>query len=108
MRSAQRHVSNAPKTGFLLQDAWGAVAAWEWTVGEMTLAEGLKRIGMGAYNRRCPLRAKSARQGMQAESPGIPLRGPRREEGPHHQNRLQERGNNRRLRRAMRDAFASG
>ncbi|KAH8619907.1 hypothetical protein ERJ75_000118400 [Trypanosoma vivax] len=49
------------KPGFLLQDVWNAVAAWARTVGEMGLAEGLKRIGTRAYNRRRPLRAKSVR-----------------------------------------------
>ncbi|KAH8604867.1 hypothetical protein ERJ75_001675400 [Trypanosoma vivax] len=78
------------------------------TVGEMGLAEGLQRIGARAYNRRRPLRAKSARQGIQAESPGGAPKGPRGEEGPHHQARRQERRNNRRLHRATCDAFAAG
>ncbi|CCD19599.1 hypothetical protein ERJ75_000834600 [Trypanosoma vivax] len=94
--------------GFLLQDAWDAVmAAWEGTVGKMGLTEGLQRIGMDAYNRRRPLRAKSTRPRMKAESPGGAPKGPRREEGPHHQARRQERRNNRRLCRATRDAFAA-
>ncbi|KAH8616910.1 hypothetical protein ERJ75_000422400 [Trypanosoma vivax] len=97
------------KPGFLLQDAWDAVmAAWEGTVGKMGLTEGLKRIGARAYNRRRPLRAKSARPRMKAESPGGAPKGSRREEGPYHQARRQERRNNRRLRRATRDAFAAG
>ncbi|CCD19067.1 hypothetical protein, conserved in T.vivax [Trypanosoma vivax Y486] len=96
------------KPGFLLQDARDAAAAWARTVGEMGRAEGPQRIGARAYNRRRPLRAKSARPRMKAESPGGAPKGPRREEGPHHQARRQVRRNNRRLHRATRDAFAAG
>ncbi|KAH8606561.1 hypothetical protein ERJ75_001502600 [Trypanosoma vivax] len=78
------------------------------TVGEMGRAEGPQRIGARALNRRRPLRAKSARPRMKAESPGGAPKGPRREEGPHHQARRQVRRNNRRLHRATRDAFARG
>ncbi|KAH8616711.1 hypothetical protein ERJ75_000451200 [Trypanosoma vivax] len=95
------------KPGFFLQDARDA-AAWARTVGEMGRAEGPHRIGARAYNRRRPLRAKSARPRMKAESPGGAPKGPRREEGPHHQARRQVRRNNRRLHRATRDAFAAG
>ncbi|KAH8612849.1 hypothetical protein ERJ75_000847600 [Trypanosoma vivax] len=94
--------------GFLLQDARDAAAAWDVAVGEMALAEGPQRIGTRAYNRRRPLRAKSARPGVQVEPPGGAPKGPRGEEGPHHQARRQERRNNRRLRRATRDASAAG
>ncbi|KAH8620483.1 hypothetical protein ERJ75_000068600 [Trypanosoma vivax] len=69
------------KPGFLLQDAWDAAATWARTVGEMGRAEGPQRIGARAYNRRRPLRAKSARPRMKAESPGGAPKGPRREEG---------------------------
>ncbi|KAH8606468.1 hypothetical protein ERJ75_001511900 [Trypanosoma vivax] len=79
------------KPGFLLQDAWDAAAAWARTVGEMGRAEGPQRIGARAYNRRRPLRAKSARPRMKAESPGGAPKGPRGEEGPHHQARRQVR-----------------
>ncbi|KAG8340421.1 hypothetical protein TRVL_08748 [Trypanosoma vivax] len=79
------------KPGFLLQDAWNAIAVWAKGVGEMGLTEGLQRIGARAYNRRRLLHAKSARLGMQAESPGGALKGPRREEGPHHQTCLKAR-----------------
>ncbi|KAH8603877.1 hypothetical protein ERJ75_001777300 [Trypanosoma vivax] len=79
------------KPGFLLQDAWDAAAAWARTVGEMGRAEGPHRMGTRAYNRRRPLRAKSARPRMKAESPGGAPKGPRREEGPHHQARRQVR-----------------
>ncbi|KAH8606550.1 hypothetical protein ERJ75_001502900 [Trypanosoma vivax] len=95
------------KPGFFLQDARDA-AAWARTVGEMGRAEGPHRIGARAYNRRRPLRAKSARPRMKAESPGGAPKGPRGEEGPHHQARRQVRRNNRRLHRATRDAFAAG
>ncbi|KAH8604905.1 hypothetical protein ERJ75_001666700 [Trypanosoma vivax] len=44
---------------------------------------------------------------MKAESLGGALKDPRREEGPYHQARRQERRNNRRLRRATRDASAA-
>ncbi|KAG8339092.1 hypothetical protein TRVL_10081 [Trypanosoma vivax] len=59
-----------PKPDFSSQSAWGAVAAWEGTVGEMGLTEALDRLGTRAYNRRRPLHAKSVRPGMKAESFG--------------------------------------
>ncbi|KAH8605170.1 hypothetical protein ERJ75_000089700 [Trypanosoma vivax] len=50
-----------PSPGFSLKDAWEKMTLWAWAVGEMALAEGLHRPGARAYNRRRPLRAKSAR-----------------------------------------------
>ncbi|KAG8338925.1 hypothetical protein TRVL_10248 [Trypanosoma vivax] len=95
------------KPGFLLQDAWDAVAVWTWAVGEVGLTEGLSRLGRCAYNRWRLLRATGAGPGIQAEPLVRALKGPREEEGPHHQARRQERRNNRRLHRATRDAFAA-
>ncbi|KAG8342519.1 hypothetical protein TRVL_06654 [Trypanosoma vivax] len=72
------------KPGFSLQDAWCETALWIRTVGEMGLVDGLNRLGRCVCNRRRLLRAESAHPGMQAESfPGA-LKGPRKEEGPHH------------------------
>ncbi|KAG8339090.1 hypothetical protein TRVL_10082 [Trypanosoma vivax] len=76
-----------PKPDFSSQSAWGAVAAWEGTVGEMGLTEALDRLGTRAYNRRRPLHAASARPEAQAESFAGGPEDPRKEEGPRHQAR---------------------
>ncbi|KAG8343053.1 hypothetical protein TRVL_06115 [Trypanosoma vivax] len=83
--AARRGVFPMPtKPGFLLQDAWDETALWIRTVGEMGPVDGLNRLGRCAYNRRRLLRLARAHPGMQAESLAGALKGPRKEEGPHH------------------------
>ncbi|KAG8339148.1 hypothetical protein ERJ75_000252900 [Trypanosoma vivax] len=96
------------KPGFLLQDAWDEMALWLRAVGNMVLADGLNRPGKRVYNRWRLLRMAGECLGVQAEPPSGAPKGPRKEEGSHHQARRQDRRNNKRLCRATCDAFAAG
>ncbi|KAG8340862.1 hypothetical protein TRVL_08312 [Trypanosoma vivax] len=73
------------KPVFFLQDAWDQMVLWVRTVGEMGLTEALNRLGRCVYNRWRLLRTASAYPGMQAESLGGVLKGPRKEKGPYDQ-----------------------
>ncbi|KAH8619081.1 hypothetical protein ERJ75_000215200 [Trypanosoma vivax] len=64
------------KPCLLLQDAWGEMAIWAGTVGEMGLMDGLNRLGRCAYNRQRPVRAAGAHPGMQLDSAAVALKDP--------------------------------